>query len=317
MVLLVSATYTCENSHKLLAHDESILKRFPSKSMIPFVFLARTGFTTQLVDTCIVLCRRGMNFYNMETFIIERRWLAYARQVEMLSIHKQMTGQCVSQGDFWKSPFSQCPSNDIISKCFLARFLQDEQMYIKDMTTIPTGKSISFDHTFKVAANIGYLREDGTWVHQYDSLFLVMNANGQVVTWQLTKGTSFSQIGTLLTDLKGRSPEIETVYIDGCCKLRGKITSVFGSRVSVKLDLFHATQRITRTLRKRHPLTQQCMEDLRLVFREDGDSGVKRMSATPAPAQPNSTHLLKSGKMPKIAMEGMFLHQILSKQPRN
>ena len=103
-----------------------------------------------------------MNFYNMETFIIERRWLAYARQVDMLSIHKQMTGQCVSQGDFWKSPFSQCPSNDIISKCFLARFLQDEQMYIKDMTAIPTGKSISFDHTFKVAANIGYLREDGT-----------------------------------------------------------------------------------------------------------------------------------------------------------
>ena len=138
------------------------------------------------------------------------------------------------------------------------------------MLQIPTSKQISCDHTFKVAANIGYLRQDGTWVHQYDSLFLVMNANRQELTWQFTKGTSFSQIQTLLTDLKERAPMIETVYVDDCCKLRSKITTVFGCETSVKLDLFHTTQRITRTLYKRHPLA-------------DRDSGDKRMSATPSP----------------------------------
>ena len=148
------------------------------------------------------------------------------------------------------------------TKCFLCGFLQDEHLYLKEMTTIPTGKSIRFDHTFKVAANIGFFREDGRWVPQYDSLFMVMNAHGQVVTWQLTKGTLFRQIGTLLKDLKERSPMIETACIDDCCKLRGKITSVLGSDVSVKLDLFHATQRVTRTLRNRHPLAQRCMQDL-------------------------------------------------------
>ena len=109
-----------------------------------------------------------------------------------------------------------------------------------------------------------------------------MNEKGHVVTWQLTKGTSFSEIETLLSDLKERSPILKTIYIDDCCKLRQKLTSVFGEGISVKLDLFHATQRVTRTLRKTHPLAQQCMLDFRLVFREDGDSEDKRMCATPA-----------------------------------
>ena len=101
------------------------------------------------------------------------------------------------------------------------------------MTVIPTGDSISFDHTFKVAANIVFLREGGKWIHQYDSLFIVMNGEGQIVMWQLTKGTTFSQVQTLLKDLKERSSSIQTVYIDDC-KLRAKIASVFGDSISVK-----------------------------------------------------------------------------------
>ena len=36
-----------------------------------------------------------------------------------------------------------------------------------EMITINVGKTISFDHTFEVATNIGYLN---IWVPQYDSL---------------------------------------------------------------------------------------------------------------------------------------------------
>ena len=95
---------------------------------------------------------------------------------------------------------------------------------------------------FKVASNIGFLREDNVWVTQYDSLFIVMNNKGQVVTWQLTKGTSFGQIEHL-SKLSHRalqqSQNIGTIYIDECCKLRNKVQSVFGKDVSLNLDLFH------------------------------------------------------------------------------
>lgn len=76
---------------------------------------------------------------------------------------------------------------------------------------------------------------------------------------------------------------IRTVYIDDCCKLRGKISSLFGNDISVKLDLFHAVQRITNTLQKRNLLIKECLNNLQLVFRKDGDSGEKRLANTPSP----------------------------------
>lgn len=62
------------------------------------------------------------------------------------------------------------------------------------MEAIPLGTSISFDHTFKVASNIGYLREDKKWINVYDSLFLVLNEQGKIISWQLTTGTSFEEL---------------------------------------------------------------------------------------------------------------------------
>ena len=249
--------------------------------MVPFILLSRTGFTTDLVNMCTSLCTRGMNFYNIETFILERRLDAHARQQDMLT---SMFGECGHGHDFQTSHFSNSPSNDIISKLVLAKFLMDENLYLKEMISIPPGEAISFDHTFKVAANIGFLRDDGIWVAQYDSLFIVLNSEGKVITWQFTKGTAFSQIEMVLTDLKARSSSINIVYIDDCCKLRSKVQSLLGSHVLVKLDLFHAVKRITSTLCKKHSLIHQCMEDLQLVFRKDGDSGKRRMEPTPDPS---------------------------------
>ena len=39
-------------------------------------------------------------------------------------------------------------------------FLNSENVYLKDISALPITNSLSFDHTFKVASNIGYLRED-------------------------------------------------------------------------------------------------------------------------------------------------------------
>ena len=67
----------------------------------------------------------------------------------------------MSSLDFWSSTYSNIPSNDFISKYFLARILLDEKVYVREMLELPCGGSISFDHTFKVAANIGFSKADG------------------------------------------------------------------------------------------------------------------------------------------------------------
>lgn len=49
----------------------------------------------------------------------------------------------------------------------------------------------------------------------------------------------------------------------------------------MKLDLFHAVQRITRTLSKKEKFYKQLISELRMVFRNAGDIGIKRMLPTP------------------------------------
>lgn len=296
IVLLVSAVYACKSNHRVLAHDESVLQYFPNQCLLPFVLLHRTGFTKELVDTCMALVRRGINFYSMEAFILERRWETFAQLsdknvyqhcLESVNTYQVVASDSGVDDKFCGNELAKTPSDNVLIKCFLAGFLRDEHLYLREMVSITVGDTISFDHTFKMAANIGFVREDKVWVPQYNSLFIVMNKDGKIVTWQLTKGTGFNEIEELLRDLHNRAEtqqcRIETVYIDDCCKLRKKIKEILGNNTAVKLDLFHAIQRVTRTLSKRHEQTQRCLLDLRLVFRTDGDSGEKRMSHTPSP----------------------------------
>ena len=151
------------------------------------------------------------------------------------------------------------------------------------MAKITATNLISFDHTFKVAANIGYLRSDGKWVSQYNSVFIVMNQEGLVLGWQFTKSTGMDEVKRLFHGIIERITDFQNLIIiaDNCCSIKGKLTDLFGENVSVKLDIFHAVQRITKKLPKRHPLFKLCTDDLRLVFRQSNDLGHKREATTP------------------------------------
>ena len=217
----------------------------------------------------------------MESLILEKRWESFARKQQLLAIKWNVQEVSCSYDDFLASKMSQSPSNDALSKCFLTSFLQHEELYLYEMINIPVTESISLDHTFKIASNIGYLREDKKWVSEYDSVFFVLNKHGKVLTWQLTKGTSFDQLAVLQDVAERAQNELKIIYVDDCCKMRRKITNIFGSNVAVKLDLFHAVQRITKTLPKKHELFQSCIQELRLVFCSKGDCEISRLSNTP------------------------------------
>ena len=200
------------------------------------------------------------------------------------------------------------PSNDIISKCFIAHFFENKKYYDLQLELLTAANDVSFDHTFKVASNIGFLRGDNKWINQYNSVFFVMNEVGQVIAWQLTKTTSMDEVELLLANVANRfqkqsSSELP-VFVDNCCLLRDKLTAIMGSRILVKLDLFHAVQRITRTIPKRHPFFLRCMADLKLVFRQPTDIGFIRMLATPDSIVINANLDRFLKKWEKCAIEG-------------
>ena len=72
-----------------------------------------------------------------------------------------------------------------------------------------------------------------------------------------------------------------TIYADNCCQVRRKLQQIFGTGTSVKLDIFHAVQRITRAMSKKHVFFHTCMNDFRMVFRHTNDIGRVRNNNTP------------------------------------
>ena len=131
------------------------------------------------------------------------------------------------------------------------------------------------------------MRSDHKWVSQYDGAFIIFNREGKIVSWQYTKSSGFDQVHVLLQAVAKRGTsqgtEVKTIYVDNCCQWRNKLQEIFGERCQVKLDVFHAVQRVVQRIPKRHPFHAPCARDMGIVFREAQDQGPARTKATPSP----------------------------------
>lgn len=141
------------------------------------------------------------------------------------------------------------------------------------------------------AVNIGMHRDtDNRWITQRCALFCVLNSVGQVLTWKLTSSVKFAHCADVLGNLQARllrqHNTVKEFVVDICCSWRRQLQDVFGSDLTVLLDLFHATQRVLAKVPKRHKMRTMCVADFRLVFRDPTDRGIKRTKATPAPGTP-------------------------------
>ena len=175
------------------------------------------------------------------------------------------------------------PNRKLIRQCFVHDYLNKEKLYNARMSSF-TGSWLCSDHTFKVAGNVG-MWQKGQWIRQFDSMFSIMNEEGIILAWQLTRGTGFSRVKSLLMGLQKRFNKRRVIIrgfsIDNCCFWRLLLQGVFGL-IPIKLDLFRAVQRIASKIKKRHPLRRNCLNSFRLVFRQSGDIEKERKQPTPS-----------------------------------
>ncbi len=67
------------------------------------------------------------------------------------------------------------------------------------------------------------------------------------------------------------------MMIDNCCTyVEEDATGNAWRSTSSETYLFHAVQRISKSLSKKHPYFYNFLRDLRLVFRNKGNNGPKR-----------------------------------------
>ncbi len=284
-VLIVPAVYTCIHEHTVVATDPRILKELVFEQL-PFILLHRTGFTKAFITSIIQLMRGGMTIVQVENYITScrREFIASLYVRLQLLLPESSSGSLTLNSvpfQLLKSPY---PSNNVICQCFIAHFKEYEHTYNLQMQQLTADNCITLDHTFKIASNIGFQRSDKKWVTQYNSVLFIMNEIGQVIAWQLTKTTSLDETKLLFNNLATRLTKDRSnllIFVDNCCTLRDKLIGMMGSNIVVKLDLFHAVQRITKTISKRHPFFHRCMADLKLVFRDPNDLGQIRQLHTP------------------------------------
>lgn len=301
-VLLISRVYCCSLGHEINGHDPTLLAMITSRGRIPFLLSHKTGVTRELLEMFVSMVRNGLSFSQIHDILLERLHMRHleleSRFLEDLNSYSARHPIVINSSFPVFTQQLECPSRNTISDFFLHYFNLNEDLFIKRMTSISADEEwLCCDHTFDITSSIGYERkEDRKWIRQYDSLFSVMNEKGQIVTWQLTQTQGFENIRRLLQQLfmrlSSQGKIVKEFYIDNCCHWRKKLQEVFGANLAVKLDLFHAFQRISTKISKRHPFYSKCLQDLRLMFRDPSDLGETRSKATP-----DSNTLLNNAEM--------------------
>ena len=96
----------------------------------------------------------------METLILEKQWGRFVRK-HLCKMNMKRQDSC---NNHEHSFLYVSNYQNVLLLAF------NEELYLNEMMAIPVSESTSFDHTFKIASNIGYLREDKKWISVYDSL---------------------------------------------------------------------------------------------------------------------------------------------------
>ena len=113
------------------------------------------------------------------------------------------------------------------------------------------------------------------------SAFIAMDEERNVVGWKLTKGEGHAEARSCLDEIKARlkSP-LQYVLVDNCCSSRYLYIAVFGENIVVKLDVFHAVQRLCKCISKKDPNKAYISSKLGLFVRQSDDQGPIRMKDT-------------------------------------
>ena len=194
-VILVSLVYHCPNKHCVLAHHPDIIHCFTRVNLhclVPFHLWHITGFTLTLVDYVDHAALSGIPMQQIEGMLVTNRArLFYTMKETFQQLHPaQFSSGVTNFPEFDESTtlWRMSPKRHAIAACYLQNFGQRESAYHHHMslTSLTAGSPwLSCDHTFKSVCSVGTVRQaDNKWIKQYAGLFCVLNADGQVLSWQ-------------------------------------------------------------------------------------------------------------------------------------
>ena len=203
-VFLVSRVYLCTRSYQVLAHDAGIISQVQLLTRVSFILFHKAGVTRELYHFIVSHLQTSLTCSDLRVL-----W-----------------NQMISYYHFTSNVNDEFPILDLkdttktIRSCFILEYFARKSLYDCRMSQLTSDSWLSSDHTFKVAANIGFFWNN-RWVKVYDSLFIVLNEICMVLTWLLTKGTKFENVENLLNNSQKRfltkGKKLELYITDKSC----------------------------------------------------------------------------------------------------
>jgi hypothetical protein len=251
---LVSRIYRCRYNHRVSTSHPSVLELLQPIEQ-PFILLHRSGFTRQLLNFINNFADNGLSFTKIQQLVRKNYLTTNAHRRGIFRIDAAtFDGEGIYRWPVCENK-DVFPTNHLLSQVFLSYFFLKENSFNIALQNVESGEWISANHTFKVAANIGYERSDRRWTSIYDSVFIILNSKGHIMKWKFTKGASFDEIIQCYKDIATRNEKKQKanpeIYVDNCCHVRQKLQDAFSDKeLVVKLDIFHAVQRLTSKIPK-------------------------------------------------------------------
>ena len=282
------------NQHQFLSAQAEILFQLPDfvkDALFPFELHHRSAVDKAVVSFLKNSLLSGATFQQVSEQIANNNYEAFARRANYCFLKDKAANSDTyysrdSLPTFFDNILYSFPSSDKLINLLLGEFNSQITYYRNPVDSKKAKFCLSTDHTFKVGKHIGCFDDVGEFVNQFGKLFIVLNENHEVMGWRLTKTTGHSEVKDLLENIKERIDcSLTYVIVDDCCKEKKLYQSIFGDSVKVKLDLFHAVQRVVRELPEKSDIgSLKFSKEFRLVFRANEDQGCIRTMATPSPA---------------------------------
>lgn len=256
-------------------------------SLVPFILKYKSGLTRKLLIWIIDATDNGMSLRAVATMLKTQYIFEYeSRKKDFIRYQRNSGNNKESSLKNITFP-TMCelirfPSREFIIASYISSAKQYVSLFDMERNQLEVDY-LAIDHTFKISTKIGHLdKSSKRFVKQYNSLFFAMNGKGQVLEFKLTKSTKLDEVGDLLRRINSRMQHpLQLIMVDNCCQSALILKRFFGNQLQVKLDLFHATQRLSGVIPKKTALRNQILKEYALVFRDTNDIGRVRSKATP------------------------------------
>ena len=119
------------------------------------------------------------------------------------------------------------PTGVTIESTFLDMYIRRKDFYFSNM--VRPVSSVSVNHSFKISKSIGGFRlQDNIFINENMKLFIVLNEEGLVLNWKLTKTTAQKKIQPVLQSVKSMSgASLKYIFTETCCGCREIYEDIF------------------------------------------------------------------------------------------